>query len=665
MNLANFARRQRGQLLVAGIALIVVIALMISTLGFLYVSGQSASTLHGSSGTAYYAAKSGVEYASFRLGPGTSCASLAPLPANQVGNGSFILTGTAAFVTGAGRVAAGPLSAAATTIGVDVNPTLTYAPHGRIWIEQEQINYTGLTATSFTGATRGVGGTTATTHANGSRISQNQCLVKSTGTSGNAKRVVEAAIARATNRERAMMVYAKGTALTGGGAVNQIFYRLWDRINNTWLAEQTSTQPVNGSPLYFALKFARTRDEAILGTLDGSGQLYIHVWNGATNTWSTPAGGGPLQTALSTTYRGFNIEYEYTNDRAIIVYSNGGAANPKFAIWDGTTLNTAPAAGGFIHNSMGAASYQTGGFIRWFSLAANAANGSNEILMATRDQNRDIWGARWNGTNWSQMEAGAPATWDPSGTNNDGDSVAVAYGSVSNTAIFVWGDATNRRQIGWRTWTPSTATLGPRTFTQLNAYGGAFSSQDFQWLRLYPRPDTDEIMAVLQDEAAQLITVRWTGAAWDNTNPMPHDVETENNTERNFDFVWQTVPFSLGQGWLLWGSDSSSAGQVSTRTFTSPATWSAITNIQDDTLGVNMAVLPMTGTMLAGLYQATNSTNRDTQAIFALGSGAAWSAVQQIWNGGTNSIQQGQRVEIGLSPTGSIILQEQEIFWAP
>jgi hypothetical protein len=524
-----------------------------------------------------------------------------------------------------------------------------------------------LTTTSFTGATRGVGGTTATTHANGTRISQNQCLVKSTGTSGNATRIVEAAIARGTNTERAMMVYAKGTALSGGApASNQIFYRLWDPINNTWLAEQTSSQTVFGapiaSPIYFTLKFARTRNEAILGTLDGSGRLYIHVWNGATNTWSTPAGGGPLQTTLSTTYRGFQIEYEHTNDRAIIVYSNGGAANPKFAIWDGTTLNTAPAAGGFIHNSLGTVNYQTGGFIRWFGLAANGANGSNEILMVTRDSARDIWGARWNGTTntWTRMEAGPAATWDASGTNNDGDSVAVAYESVSNDAIFVWGDASATRQIGWRTWTPSTATLSAITLTRFNAYGGAFVSDNFQWLRLYPRPDTDEIMAVFQDESVQLITNLWNGAAWPAA-ATAHDLETENNTERNFDFVWQTVPFSLGQGWLLWGSDSSVAGQVSTRTFTSPATWSAITNIQDDTLGVNIGVLPMTGTMLAGLYQAPISANDDIQAIFALGSGAAWSAVQQIWSGPT-SLQQGQRADIGVSPTGSIILQEQEAF---
>jgi hypothetical protein len=226
--------------------------------------------------------------------------------------------------------------------------------------------------------------------------------------------------------------------------------------------------------------------------------------------------------------------------------------------------------------------------------------------------------------------------------------------------MIAWGDASATRQIAWRTWTPSTATLSAITLTRFNAYGGAFTSDNFQWLQLYPRPDTDEIMLVAQDESVQLITNLWNGAAWP-LGATAHDLETENNVDRNFDFVWQTVPFSFGQGWLLWGSDSSVAGQVSTRTFTSPATWSAITNIQADTLLVNLAPLPMTGTLLAGLYQAPNSGINDTQAIFALGSGAAWSAVQTIWTGPT-SLQQGERVYIGVPPTGSIVLEQQEIF---
>lgn len=664
-------RRARGFLLIVAILVLVVIAVAIAALGNMTSADIRASSSHAQSEQAYFAATSGIEYAGFQFGPGTACNSgnIDNVTAT-VGQAQFTTTTQTYLASGATTTDA-PLSAGNATINVSINPiTNGYAPHGRIWIDAEQINYTGRTATSFTGATRGAGGTTATTHVNGSRVSQNQCLVRSTGVSGSATRIVEAAIARATNGERAMMVYAKGTAISGVGFDRNIYYRLWDPVNNAWLVEQTSTQQVanNATPLYFVLKFARTRNEAILGILDGLGNLYIHIWNGATNTWSTPAGGGPLRAGLATGFRGFQIEYEHTNDRAIIVYSNAAAANPQFAIWDGTILDTAPAAGGFIHSSLGLGAYVTAGVIRWFRLAANRAGGSNEILMITKDSNNDVWGARWTGGAWVKMEAGAAATWDATASANNGEVIDVAYQSLSNVALFAWGDNSATRQIGRRTWTPSTATLSGITNTQFALYGGAFVSAVFQWLRLYPQPDTSDMMAVLQDASVQLITARWDSATSTWLNVTAHDIETENNVDRNFDFAWQTVPFSLGRGWLVWGSDNLGTGAVGalqTRELTSPTTWAiAPTTIVDNTLLVNIGVTPMAGTMLAGLYQATASANDDTQGIYALGSAAAWTVPGglQIWNGGTNSIQQGERVYVGVSPTATIILEQEEIY---
>src|SRR5439155_707116 len=64
--LMRLALRQRGQLLVAGIVLIVVIALMIATLGYLYVSSERSSTMHGQSDAAYFVARSGLEWAIYQ-----------------------------------------------------------------------------------------------------------------------------------------------------------------------------------------------------------------------------------------------------------------------------------------------------------------------------------------------------------------------------------------------------------------------------------------------------------------------------------------------------------------------------------------------------------------------------------------------------------------------
>lgn len=64
------------------------------------------------------------------------------------------------------------INASITTINVP--STSGYPVSGRIKIDNELIDYTGITATSFTGCTRGAGGTTAASHSNGALVySQN------------------------------------------------------------------------------------------------------------------------------------------------------------------------------------------------------------------------------------------------------------------------------------------------------------------------------------------------------------------------------------------------------------------------------------------------------------------------------------------------------------
>src|SRR2546425_3362402 len=350
-------RLQRGQFLVAGIVLIVVIALMIAALGYLYVSGESGGALHGQSERAYFAARSGIEYSSGQYFNGSACSSLnnAGVPVGGAAVTFTLMPTLYAPLTLTGTTAA--LTAASTT--VPVTSTAGYAPYGRLLIDSELINYTSTPATNYTGLTGGVGGTTAAAHASVATVSQNLCVVSSTGTAGNAKRVVEGALgagARAspgalgTMGADAMVVYAKGTSINTAGTANpNVYYRLWDGMLNAglgdWGPEQTAQQvSANSSPVHITVQFARTRNEAIMGVLDGNDNIYIQVWNG--RTWTIPAGGGPLATASplcasapasNTPARCVQIAYEYTSDIARIAYQND-TRDPQYATWNGATL---------------------------------------------------------------------------------------------------------------------------------------------------------------------------------------------------------------------------------------------------------------------------------------------------------------------------------------
>lgn len=216
----RFALRQRGQLLVAAIVLIVVIALMIATLGYLYVSSERSSTMHGQSDAAYFVARSGLEAAVFQFSQqGTLCGALPAANTDQaVGTGSFTVTAATVYPSATVSSSLSGAGIATTTPGV-VGVTVTagafasYAPHGRIRIENEEIDYSSTsssaavcgTAPCFIAWRRGANGTTAATHAAGISVFQdNQCLIQSTGcvaatcpavaVVGVARRVLEATV---------------------------------------------------------------------------------------------------------------------------------------------------------------------------------------------------------------------------------------------------------------------------------------------------------------------------------------------------------------------------------------------------------------------------------------------------------------------------------------
>ncbi len=249
--------------------------------------------------------------------------------------------------------------------------------------------------------------------------------------------------------------------------------------------------------------------------------------------------------------------------------------------------------------------------------------------------------------------------------------------------MFIWGENSNWR-FRDRTWTPSTSTLSGISTVNVpvgsvldpNGLGPAAGSV-YEWMRLYPRPDTNEIMAVFQDARGagrqQLTSLRWDGSAaggagaWD-ANAMLQDVGVENRVDRSFDFGWETFPPALGSAWLVWGSGRASNADVMSTRFTSPANWGG-QNAQglDDTLLTQVGVLPLTGTFLAGLYGASTAAaaNRDTKAIYAPAGGfAGWitPAAPRLWAGSTNNIQRGERVYIGVEPTTALILFQAELF---
>lgn len=633
-------RRQRGFLLIAAIVLMVVLGFFAVVITYLFVGNLTAGADHLSSAKALFAAESGLERASFQLASGTACGAGLNGTNVALANASFTVVATQ-YPTGVTTTLSGAGINAATSI-IPVGSVANYAPSGRIRIESEEINYTGTstaaavcgTAPCFTGAQRGVGGTTAAAHAGGIAVQQALCFIRSTGTFGAAQRIVE----KSLHRPEVMMVYAKAA----GDPVP--YFRIWNSTTLTWGAEQTATSVAGGRTIrYMVLKFARTRNEAVLGTLSNDGAIHVQVWNGFTWSAVTNVGGTGAGNSI---YRGFDIEYETANDRAVIVYNNNNR-NPVFRTWSGGP-NWSAAVG--LNTSLGVANYPTANPPIWIELAANPLAGSSDLALITMDTAQDVYGARWNGTNWTNM--GVAAIWDNTVTDgNNRKAIDVAYEQVSGRAMFIWTQAAPVDQHRYRIW--NGAALSDTTFN----IGNPPQADQGQWVQLAPRPGSNQMMYVVQDDDSDLYTALWSGPpgnVW--TNIVEHDTAVEDRAARNFDIVFETHPARDGRAWLVWGR-----GTVTRTNAWTGAAWAGTADIagSDDTNLVHLYAHPVTGSIFAGIYEDDNANfPRETREMHITGGGAAWSATTVIWGGDTNAVQDFERVFISGRRVIPIVWQE-------
>lgn len=182
-------------LIAAIIALLICSFLVVMVVSL--VSNDSDMALVGLQSTqALGIGRAGLERAVYQLETGTACNALDATNV-AVGSGDYDIDGTL-YTPAPAALPAGGINAVQTTIPVTTDPTLTFAPHGRIRIDSEYIDYAGLDSANFLNARRGAAGTTQAIHLGGAAVAQNQCLIRSTGAIngpiGSIQRVAEVAV---------------------------------------------------------------------------------------------------------------------------------------------------------------------------------------------------------------------------------------------------------------------------------------------------------------------------------------------------------------------------------------------------------------------------------------------------------------------------------------
>ena len=196
-------RNEKGVSVIAAVATLMVLSLM-GTVVVSLVGIENYSALHeAQSLQAQWIAEAGIQRAlTYMSRESGNCTAITGGSWTNItlGRGTFTVMATRyiSSTTASANITAGDATISVSSTTNFHSPGPVYASPGRIAIDSEWIAYTGTTATTFTGAKRGMDGTSAVLHNSGAAVAQYQCIIKSTGTVtsgfGDAKRVVEVAV---------------------------------------------------------------------------------------------------------------------------------------------------------------------------------------------------------------------------------------------------------------------------------------------------------------------------------------------------------------------------------------------------------------------------------------------------------------------------------------
>jgi len=178
-----------------------------------------------------------------------------------------------------------------------------------------------------------------------------------------------------------ILVYAKNTRrkklyvklFTGGG---------W--VSGPALNIHTSSRKIGFVRL--AAKQAPGSNEVAVVYVDTSKKVYAAVWDGDTNTWSTPypINGGAKNTASTYKYEPADLVYTYDSGDLILAVGSGKGVYVYRKTGSTWAPDTGWGPGGY--NTMA-----TGGNIRYIMLRAHLAPGSDNVAMVAFTDLSDLW----------------------------------------------------------------------------------------------------------------------------------------------------------------------------------------------------------------------------------------------------------------------------------
>ena len=262
--------------------------------------------------------------------------------------------------------------------------------------------------------------------------------------------------------------------------------------------------------------------EVIVIALDTSGYLHAYVYNGT--KWSYTKLGRVWTRAPSTPDRPFDIAYETSSGRAIVVYANtlsDGRKDLSYRIWNGTAWSEE-----YYIDDPGHASHVR---YRWVLLESNPLPSSNEIGMIAIDgSNGDANAAIWDGKEWRDWIEVTGSVANPYY-----ECIALAYEHSTGHLMAVAAVYGSETMVAWTRYT------GRWSKPEIMDVNPSPRSRRARWLTLKSQrfKDSNRLMLLSLDEGYDVCAVEWNGKEW--LKPIRLDGYVETYTTRCIDGDWE------------------------------------------------------------------------------------------------------------------------------
>jgi hypothetical protein len=346
------------------------------------------------------------------------------------------------------------------------------------------------------------------------------------------------------NAPKAIVAYTNATVYPD----YRMYELSWSAERKANIAATSNTQIAEVRVAYNPVTLMR--DTMVVVSLNTAGYIDGYTYDGSTWTMTNL---GRIGTYVQSGTRPFDVAYENSTGRAVVVYNNqgtNGARDLAYRIWDGQNWS----AEAYIDDTSSTSKRN----YYWVQLASKMTGGSTEIALVGLNSVRYSNAWIWSGSSWGTMQA----LNDASNLVTSGlyEGCAIAYEYTTGDLVALSSSGLNVRYYKYT-----------GSWSAVTSLAMGSGNVRYMTLKSHKVVSSNRMMLLTLDSNTDIYARSWDGSSWGASTVL--DATVASNTRRCIDGDWEPT----GTKFIAVGGDSA-VTSISYKTWTPAGGWSPSTS---------------------------------------------------------------------------------------